>query len=201
MILSERQKLEKELKTLIYSLNLEKFENKELLCINESELSRMFDFVRSKIKIYSREHNTMKINLSTPYGLAGIYYFFKYNNVLYLIRDNFSYKQGLAKVIEMNANRIVITTDGKKNDVYGYIVDNRNRIPDFNEIIEYFKQESIDTSMFSLDYSLRQLSEDGLTEKQIKTIVDNLLSKYVQETEIIKEDIETEEENSKTPKK
>ena len=201
MILSERQKLEKELKTLIYSLNLEEFENKELLCINESELSRMFDFVRSKIKIYSREHNTMKINLSTPYGLTGIYYFFKYNNVIYVIRDKFSYKQGLAKVIEMNDNRIVITTDGKKNNVYGYIVDNRNRIPDFNDIIKYFKQKSINTSIFSLDYSLRQLSEDGLTEEQIFELVENLLSKYVQREEFIKEDIENKEENTKTPKK
>ena len=72
---------------------------------------------------------------------------------------------------------------------------------DFNDIIKYFKQESINTSIFSLDYSLRQLSEDGLTEEQIFELIENLLSKYVQREEFIKEDIENKEENTKTPKK
>lgn len=202
MILSERQKLEQYLKTLIYHLNLEEIENYKPLNINESELERMFDFIRRSIKQYSKECDIMKIKMHAVYGFPTNYYFFKYNNRTYIIGDISSYKDGgFAKVIAVRDNEIMFSKGHYKDFSYGYEIEkNENIIPNFNDIIEYFKQKSIDTSMFSLDYSLRQLREDGLTEEQIKTIVDDLLTKNVHERKINKEDIEIEE-NLKTPKK
>ena len=202
MILSERKKLEEYLKSLIYRLNLEEIENYKPLNINESELERMFDFIRRSIKQYSKECDIMQIKLVDDYVSSINCYLLKYNNKTYILRNTHSYKTGLFKVLLMNNEGIMIRKGNHQDWWYGYEIEkNENIIPNFNDIIEYFKQKSIDTSMFSLDYSLRQLREDGLTEEQIFELVENLLSKYVQREEFIKEDIENKEENSKTPKK
>ena len=172
MILSERKKLEQYLKTLIYHLNLEEIENYKPLKINASELERMFDFIRLNIKKYSRECNMMEIKSGFGFGFPINFYCFKYNNRIYIVGDTISYKNGFAKVIAMKDNGMMVSKGHYEDFWYGYEIEkNENIIPNFNDIIEYFKQKSIDTSMFSLDYSLRQLREDGLTEEQINKLI------------------------------